>query len=95
MILRFNEDIVKQGEALHPSAYLFNLYRREPEPLEDARYSDLPAESRLFLADDVAQFKAYLQELVPHKAKNDVLFRRRLPSSSSAYPYLVSPRTHH
>ena len=46
MILRFNEDIVKQGVALHPSAYLFNLYRREPEPLEDARYSDLPAESR-------------------------------------------------
>jgi hypothetical protein len=73
MILRFNEDIVKQGVALHPSAYLFNLYRREPEPLEDARYSDLPAESRLFLADDVAQFKTYLEELVPHKAKNDVL----------------------
>jgi hypothetical protein len=40
MILRFNEDIVKQGAALHPSAYLFNLYRREPEPLEDARCSD-------------------------------------------------------
>ena len=74
MILRFNEDIVKQGVALHPSAYLFNLYRREPEPLEDARYSDLLAESRLFLADDVAQFKTYLEELVPHKAKNDVLF---------------------
>ena len=51
MILRFNEDIVKQGVALHPSAYLFNLYRREPEPLEDARYSELLAESRLFLAD--------------------------------------------
>jgi hypothetical protein len=33
----------------------------------------LPAESRLFLADDVAQFKTYLEELVPHKAKNDVL----------------------
>jgi hypothetical protein len=74
MILRFNEDIVKQGVALHPSAYLFNLYRREPEPLEDARYSELLAESRLFLADDVAQFKTYLEELVPHKAKNDVLF---------------------
>jgi hypothetical protein len=74
MILRFNEDIVKQGVALHPSAYLFNLYSREPEPLEDARYSDLLAESRLFLADDVSQFKTYLEELVPHKAKNDVLF---------------------
>jgi hypothetical protein len=74
MILRFNEDIVKQGVELHPSAFLFNLYRREPEPLEDARYADLLAESRLFLADDVSQFKAYLEELVPHKAKNDVLF---------------------
>ena len=65
---------MKQGAALHPSAHLFNLYRREPEPLEDARYADLLAESRLFLADDVAQFKTYLEELVPHKAKNGVFF---------------------
>ncbi len=74
MILRFNEDIVKQGVRLHPSAYLFNLYRREPEPLEDDRYKALLAESRLFLANDVSLLKAYLEELVPYKAKNDVLF---------------------
>jgi hypothetical protein len=43
MILRFNEDIPKHGVRLHPSAYLFNLYRRDPEPLEDARYQDLLA----------------------------------------------------
>jgi hypothetical protein len=74
MILRFNEDIVKQDVRLHPSAYLFNLYRRTPEPLEDARYKDLLAESKLFLANDVEGLKAYLAELVPYKAKNDVLF---------------------
>ena len=74
MILRFNEDIVQKGVQLHSSAYLFNLYRREPEPLEDTRYQDLLAESRLFLANDASEFKTYLEELVPRKAVNDVLF---------------------
>ncbi|MCR4296777.1 MAG: DUF2075 domain-containing protein, partial [Elusimicrobia bacterium] len=74
MILRFNQDIVENDIRLHPSAYLFNLYRRDPEPLEDARYQPLLAESRLFLANDVAPFKAYLERLVPRKAKNDILF---------------------
>ncbi len=36
-IIRFNEDVVKEGIEFHPSAYLFNLYRRELETLEDAR----------------------------------------------------------
>lgn len=74
MILRFNEDIPKHDVRLHPSAYLFNLHRRSPEPLEDARYSSILADSRLFLANDVPEFKIYLEKLVPHKAKNDVLF---------------------
>ncbi len=74
MILRFNEDIVSQGVQLHPSAYLFNLYRRSPEPLEDARYASLLSDSRLFLADDNASLKAHLEALVPRKAKNDILF---------------------
>ncbi|MBI2386231.1 MAG: DUF2075 domain-containing protein [Elusimicrobia bacterium] len=74
MILRFNQDILEKGVQLHPSAYLFNLYRRDPEPLEDARYQDLLSESRLFLANDAAPLKAYLERLVPRKAKNDILF---------------------
>ena len=74
MIMRFNADILEKDVKLHPSAYLFNLYRRDPEPLEDARYKDLLAESRLFLANDVAQLKLYLEELIPRKATNDVLF---------------------
>ena len=74
MIMRFNEDIVERDIQLHPSAYLFNLYRRDPEPLEDARYKDLLAESRLFLANDVTQLKNYLEELIPKKSTNDVLF---------------------
>ncbi len=74
MIMRFNQDIVSQDIRLHPSAYLFNLYRRSPEPLEDARYKDLLSESRLFLANDVSELKAYLEALVPRKAKSDVLF---------------------
>ncbi len=73
-IVRFNEDVVKEGIEFHPSAYLFNLYRREPEPLEDARYAPLLAESRLFLADDVSGLKSYLEELVPKKATKDVFF---------------------
>ena len=73
-IVRFNEDIAKEGVEFHPSAYLFNLYRREPEPLEDARYGNLLAESHLFLADDVSELKTYLEELVPKKATKDVFF---------------------
>lgn len=74
MILRFNQDILEKDIRLHPSAYLFNLYRREPEPLEDARYRDLLAESCLFLADDNARLRAHLEALVPRKAQNDILF---------------------
>jgi DUF2075 family protein len=74
MIIRFNQDIVEKGVQLHPSAYLFNLRRRNPEPLEDMRYQDLLAESRLFLADDVTKLRNYFEELVPKKAKNNVLF---------------------
>jgi DUF2075 family protein len=73
-IVRFNEDVVKEGIEFHPSSFLFNLYRREPEPLEDARYGNLLAESRLFLADDVSGLKSYLEELVPKKATKDVFF---------------------
>ena len=56
MIVRFNEDVVKEGVEFHPSASLFNLYRREPEPLEDARYAPLLAETRLFLAENDAPY---------------------------------------
>lgn len=74
MILRFNEDISKAGIQLHPTAFMFNLYRRRPEPLEDARYADLLRESRLFMADDAGELRAYLERLVPRRAKNDVFF---------------------
>lgn len=74
MILSFNQSITDAGVRLHPSAYLCNLYRRSPEPLEDARYRPILSESKLFLADDNAELKAYLERLVPRKAKNDVLF---------------------
>ncbi len=74
MILSFNQDISAAGIRVHPAAYLFNLYRRSPEPLEDARYQSLLSESKLFLASDNAELKAYLERLVPRKAKNDVLF---------------------
>jgi hypothetical protein len=67
MILRFNEEIVKQGVQTSSFRLPLQSPRREPEPLEDARCSDLHA-------DDVARFMTHLEELVPHKAKNDVLF---------------------
>ena len=74
MIMRFNQDILEKGVQMHPSAYLFNLRRRTPEPLEDKRYENLLAESRLFLADDVSMLRHYFEELIPKKATNDVLF---------------------
>lgn len=37
MILRFNADIRDKGIDVHSAAYLFNLERRRPEPLEDPR----------------------------------------------------------
>jgi uncharacterized protein len=74
LIIRFNQDIVEKGVRLHPSAYLFNLRRRNPEPLEDNRYKELLAESNLFLADDVTKLRQYFEELIPKKATNDVLF---------------------
>ncbi len=69
MILSFNQDIVSAGVQLHPSAYLCNLYRRSPEPLEDARYGSILSDSRLFLADDNAALKAYLERLAERRAK--------------------------
>ena len=74
MILRFNQDIAEKNIRLHPSAYLFNLYRREPEPLEDPRYRSLLSESDLFLAGDNDRLRAYLERLVPRKANNDILY---------------------
>lgn len=74
MILRFNEDIPKNDVGLHSSAYLFNLYRRTPEPLEDSRYAPILSSSQLFLADDNVQFRAYLEKHIPVKAKSDILF---------------------
>lgn len=74
MIMRFNHDILEKGIQLYPSAYLFNLRRRNPEPLEDSRYKDLLIESQLFLADDVSRLRTYFEELIPKKTNNDVLF---------------------
>ena len=74
MIIRFNQDILEKNVQLYPSAYLFKLHRRTPEPLEDKRYEDLLAESKLFLADDVAKLRSYFEKLIPKKTKNDVLF---------------------
>ena len=73
-ILRFNQDIRAQDIRLHSAAYLFNLRRRQPEPLEDLRYQGVLADSKLFLADDVAQLRQYIEKTVPLKPKSDVVF---------------------
>lgn len=73
-ILRFNQDIREQDIRLHSAAYLFNLRRRQPEPLEDTRYKDVITDSKLFLADDVAQLRHYIEKTVPLKPKRDVVF---------------------
>ena len=93
LITRFNQDIRERGIGLHSAAYLFNLHRRNPEPLEDPRYHGILADTKLFLAGDVEELKRYIEKLVPKKPKQDVLFyleNGRLKPS----PELVT-RVHH
>jgi DUF2075 family protein len=73
-ILRFNQDIREQDIRLHSAAYLFNLRRRQPEPLEDMRYRSVLADSQLFLADDVTQLRQFIEKTVTSKPKKDVIF---------------------
>lgn len=73
LILRFNEDFRQGGFDLQAAAYLFNLQRRNPEPLEDARYEQALAAARLFLAQDVSQLRDFLKSHVPAGPKQDVL----------------------
>ena len=60
MILRFNQDVKAQNIQIHSSAYLFNLHRRNPEPLEDIRYQQALIDAKLFLANDVTGFRQYI-----------------------------------
>jgi len=74
LILRFNADIRDNGIDIHSAAYLFNLTRRHPEPLEDPRYRHIIDESRLFLADDADDLSRYIEKHVRHRSRHDVLF---------------------
>jgi uncharacterized protein len=74
LILGFNESIKENEIQLHSAAYLFNLHRRNPEPLEDSRYQQVITDSKLFLADDVAQLRKFIERFVPQKSKNDIIF---------------------
>lgn len=74
LILKFNQDVREQNIGLHPAAYLFNLHRRDPEPLEDPRYSDILQEAKLFLAGDVDSLRRHIEAVVPKKPKKDLLF---------------------
>lgn len=74
MILRFNADIRDKGVGIHSAAYLFNLQRRRPEPLEDPRYRHIVDESRLFLADDADALSRHIEKYVRHRSRHDVLF---------------------
>jgi DUF2075 family protein len=74
LILRFNADIRDKGIDIQSAAYLFNLARRRPEPLEDPRYRHIIDESRLFLADDAAELSRFIERHVRHRSRHDVLF---------------------
>lgn len=74
LILRFNQDIRDQSIGLHSAAYLFNLVRRRPEPLEDNRYQRALQNSQLFLADDVDELCRFMRRVVPRRPKKDVIF---------------------
>jgi len=74
LILRFNADIRDKGIDIQSAAYLFNLVRRRPEPLEDPRYRHIIDESRLFLADDANDVSRFIEKHVRHRSRHDVLF---------------------
>lgn len=74
LILKFNQDVIAQGIGLHPGAYLFNLHRRTPEPLEDSRYEHILQNSKLFLAGDVEKLRLWMETFVPKRPKGNVLF---------------------
>ena len=74
LILRFNADIAAKNVGIHSAAYLFNLVRRRPEPLEDARYRHIIDDTHLFLADDADALSRYIERYVRHRSQHDVLF---------------------
>lgn len=74
LILRFNQDVKEQAIRLHSAAYLFNLHRRKPEPLEDARYQNALNDSQLFLAEDVVGLRQYIEKIVPQKPRKNIIF---------------------
>jgi DUF2075 family protein len=74
LILRFNADIAERKIGIHSAAYLFNLDRRSPEPLESARYRHIIDDTHLFLADDADALSRYIEKYVRHRAKEDVLY---------------------
>jgi len=74
LILRFNADIRDHGIDIQSAAYLFNLARRHPEPLEDPRYRHIIDESRLFLADDADELSRFIEKHVRYRSRHDVLF---------------------
>jgi hypothetical protein len=74
LILRFNADIAEKGVGIHSAAYLFNLIRRRPEPLEDSRYRHIIDDTHLFLADDADALSRYIEKYVRHRSKEDVLY---------------------
>ena len=74
LILRFNADIAEKNVGIHSAAYLFNLVRRRPEPLEDPRYRQIIDDTHLFLADDADALSRYIQKYVRHRSRHDVLY---------------------
>lgn len=74
LILRFNADIREKDVGIHSAAYLFNLVRRRPEPLEDVRYRHIIDDTHLFLADDADALSRYIEKYVRHKSRRDVLY---------------------
>ncbi len=74
LILRFNADIAEKNVGIHSAAYLFNLVRRRPEPLEDPRYRQIIDDTHLFLADDADALSRYIERYVRHRSRHDVLY---------------------
>jgi DUF2075 family protein len=73
LILRFNQDIREQNVHFHSAAYLFNLRRRQPEPLENERYKAVIEDSRLFLADDVTELRSFIRTIVPKRPQKNII----------------------
>lgn len=73
MVLAFNEDVERLGIDVQACAYLHNLRKRSPEPLECAQYAQALAQAPAFFVSERRALREHLARLVPLPSRTDVI----------------------